>query len=77
MLTFLGKILIWGDEVLRKSGLSEDKMVNEGGPVQGCDLNISLVFVSVCMKSLLPFYLIPSWKMGTIALPYFKWVLWD
>lgn len=77
MLTFLGKVLILGGEALRNSGLSEDKMVNEGSTVQGCDSNISADFGRFCIKSLLSSYLIPYLKMGTIALPYFKWVLWD
>lgn len=72
MLTFLGKVLILGGEALRNSGLSEDKMVNEGSTVQGCYLNISADFGRFCVKLLLPSYLIPYLKMGTIALPYFK-----
>lgn len=77
MLTLLGKVLILGGEALTKSGLSEDKMVNAGCSVQGPDLNISADFGRFCMKSLLPLYFIPYLKMGTTALPYFKWGLWD
>lgn len=77
MSTFLGKVLILGDEALRKTRLSEDKMTNEGSTVQGYDLNVSADFDRFCMKSLLSLYFIPYLKMGTIALPCFKWVLWD
>jgi len=69
MLNLLGKALILGGEALRKSVLSEDKMVIEGGTVQGCGLNIAADFGRFCMKSLLSLYSIPCLKMGTIALP--------
>ena len=69
--------MILEGEALRKSGLSEGKKANEDSTVQGCDWNISADFGRIFMKSLLSLYLIPYLKMGTVALPYFKWVLWD